>query len=129
MAGFSGRTISLTWDSAALAGVREKSVALNGEAIDITSDDDDGWRALLEEPGENQVNLSLSGVSKEDTLRADWFAGDRTKAVVLTYPNGGVLSGDFYLANYTDTGPYNDATTFECELQSTGEVSYTPGSP
>lgn len=33
-----------------LAGVREKGVELNGEPIDITSDDDDGWRTLLTIP-------------------------------------------------------------------------------
>jgi predicted secreted protein len=30
------------------------------------------------------------------------------------------------LANYTSTGPYNDAETFQAELQSSGEVTYTP---
>jgi TP901-1 family phage major tail protein len=126
MARFLGRKILFTWGGAAVEGVREKSVQLNGEAVDVTGDDDLGWRALLEEAGEDQVDISLSGVTKSDALKRDWFAKTRTKPVTVTYPDGGVLSGTFFLASYADTGPYNDATTFEAEIQSSGPVTYTP---
>lgn len=120
-----GRKIELTWGGAAIPGVREKAVALNGEPIDITSDDSLGWRELLsDDPAENQVTLSISGVTKSFKLKQDWFANNRMQAVTITYPDGGVLTGNFYLASYTDTGPYNDATTFECELQSSGVVAF-----
>ena len=61
-----------------------------------------------------------------DKLKDDWFNGDRMQTATITYPDGGVLSGTFFLASYTDTGAYNDATTFQAELQSSGPVSYTP---
>lgn len=121
-----GRNLTLTWGGSAVAKVREKSAALNGEAVDLSSDDDNGWRALDTGAGQNEVNLSLSGVLASDALKTDWFDGDRTKAVALTYPDGGVLAGNFYLASYTETAPYNEAVTFECELQSSGAVTYTP---
>ena len=121
-----GRAITLTWDGAAIQGVREKGVALNGEAIDITSDEDDGWRTLLDVPGQNEVNITLSGVTKSTVLRAAWFSGSRTETVVVTYPSGGSFTGSFYLASYSEAAPYNDAFTFDAELQSTGEVTYTP---
>jgi predicted secreted protein len=127
MTGFLGRSIALTWDGASVAGVREKKKALSGAAVDVTSDEDNGWRTLLEDPQQNEVNLSLSGVTKSDVLRSAWFSGDRTATATLTYPDGGVLSGTFYLATYNETGPYNNATTFDCELQSSGAVTYTPG--
>ena len=134
MPSFKGRAIALTWgddggDPATpqpIGGVREKSVALNGEAIDVSDDDSAGWRELLDVAGENQVDLSVSGLTKSDLLKQDWFAGNRTKVATLTYPDGGVLSATFYMANYTDTGPYNDATTFEAEFQSSGPATYTP---
>jgi predicted secreted protein len=47
------------------------------------------------------------------------------QTATITYPDGGVLSGTFFLASYTDTGAYHDATTFQAELQSSGPVSYT----
>jgi len=126
MVGFIGRKIVLTWDGAAVDGVREKGIALNGEPVDVTDDVSDGWRELLAEAGEHQVNVSLSGVTKSDTLKEAWFdVTDRIKAVTITYPDGGVLAGNFFLATFSETGPYNDATTFEAEIQSSGAVTYT----
>lgn len=123
-----GRTIELTWSGAAIPGVREKSVALNGEPIDITSDDSLGWRELLStDPAENQVNISVSGVTKSFAMKQTWFSNNRMRTATITYPDGSVLSGEFYMVSYTDTGPYNDAITFEAELQSSGPVAF--GSP
>lgn len=126
MSGFNGRAIALLWNSLAVAGVREKSIKLDGSAVDVTSDESNGWQTLLAEAGENKVEIGISGVTKSDALKADWFAGNRTRAVSITYPDGGVLAGTFYLASYSDKGPYKDATTFEASLMSTGAVTYTP---
>lgn len=126
MTAHAGRAITLTWNAVEVAGVRQKGIALNGEAIDVTSDEDDGWRTLLTVAGQNEVTISLSGVTKSNALITDWFAGTRTRAVVITYPDGGEISGNFFLSAYTDTGPYNDATTFEATLVSTGAVAYDP---
>ena len=127
MVGFIGRKIVLTWDGAAVDGVREKGIALNGEPVDVTDDVSDGWREVLAEAGEHQVNVSLSGVTKSDALKEAWFdVTDRIKTATITYPDGGVLSGSFFLATFSETGPYNDATTFEAEVQSSGAVTYTP---
>lgn len=121
-----GRALALEWDGTPVAGVREKSIALNGEPIDVTDDDDDGWRALLaDEAAQNEVTISVNGVTKDDTLRAAWF-GTRTSAMTVTFPDGGTISGNFFLQSYTETGAYNDAVTFEAEFQSSGIVTYTP---
>lgn len=128
MVGFIGRKIVLTWDGAAIDGVREKGIALNGEPVDVTDDNSDGWREVLAEAGEHQVNVSLSGVTKSDVLKEAWFdVEDRIKAVTITYPDGGVLALNAFLGTFSETGPYNDAVTFEAELVSTGAVTFTPG--
>lgn len=126
MAGHLGREVEFEWNSAIIAGVREKGIALNGEAINVSSDEDNGWRTVLAEAGENQVDVSLSGVTKDVRLKTDWFAGTRTRTATITWPNGDVLSGTFFLAALNLTGPYNDAETFEATLQSTGAVTFTP---
>lgn len=123
-----GRNLSFTWNGAVIAGVREKGVSIAGEPVDVTSDEDSGWRTLLTVAGQNEVSVSLSGVTKDKQLITDWFAGTRTRAAVLTYPDGSVLSGNFFLSTYNDTGPYNDAITFDAQIVSTGEVEFTPGS-
>lgn len=109
-----------------IAGIREKSIAINGEPIDVTSDEDNGWRLLLTVAAQNEVTISISGVTKDRKLIVDFFAGTRTRALTIQYPGGDELSGTFYLASLTEGEPYNDASTFEAELQSSGVVTYTP---
>jgi predicted secreted protein len=132
MAARVGRKIKFKWGTAAplaeIPGVREKGVTLNGEAIDTTADDNNGWRELLADAAQNQVDVSLSGVTKSHVLKADWFGGTRTKLAEIEYDDGAKIAGTFFLSNYAETGVYNDAATFEATLMSTGVVTYTPGS-
>ena len=78
MTASAGRAVTLTWgpDSPpqAIAGAKEKDLTLNGAPIDISSDDDIGWRTLLSVPGQKQVDIKISGVTKDRNLIADWFA-------------------------------------------------------
>jgi predicted secreted protein len=124
-----GRTAILSWNSSntAILGIREKSFALAGEPIDVTSDEDDGWRQLLTVPSQQQIDVSVSGVTKDDTLRTAWFSGDYVANVIFYLSDNSTISGTFFLASYTETMPYNEAITFEATLQSTGTVIYTPG--
>ncbi|HVQ43355.1 MAG TPA: phage tail tube protein [Candidatus Saccharimonadia bacterium] len=108
-------------------GVREKGVECNGEAIDITSDEDDGVRTLLTIPAEDQVNITLSGVTKDTRMKAAWFARERMNNITLRYPDGSTISGDFFMTTYTEGENYKEATTFQSTLQSSGVVTFTPG--
>lgn len=126
MAATLGRKILLEWEDEEIPGVREKGININGEPVDLTSDDDNGWRTLHDEAGQNQIDITVSGVTKSHALRADWFAGTRTKTLEITdSTNGGVIAGEFFLASYNETGTYNEAVTFEATFQSTGAVTYT----
>lgn len=123
-----GRQVAFAWNAAAVLGVREKGVTFDGAPIDLTSDENSGWQTLSTLPGLNKVTISLSGVIKDRRLKDDWNAGTRTRTASLTYPDGTVVSGTFYLANYKEGTPYKDAVTFDAELQSSGAITYTPGS-
>lgn len=126
--GFPGRDVTLLWNGLPIGGVREKAITLNGEPIDVTSDDDLGWRNLLSTAAQFQVDLKISGVSKTHILKIDWFNKNFTRAAVLTYPNGSIISGNFFLSEFVETGTYNDAVTFEATLMSDGPATYVPGS-
>ncbi len=126
--GFPGRDVVMLWNGVAIGGVREKAITLNGEPIDVTSDDDAGWRNLLSVAAQYQLDIKVSGVSKAHTLKIDWFNKNFTRAVTLTYPNGSIISGNFFLSEFAETGTYNDAVTFEATLMSDGPVTYVPGS-
>lgn len=132
-----GRTLNLYWGDESptplVAGIREKGIELNGDPVDITNDDSDGWRQLLDAAQINMVNIPCSGVLLNDTLRADWVAGAsatdrRMQAAVFQWPDGATLAGEFYLAEYSETGSHDGEVTFEATFQSNGAVTYTAGS-
>lgn len=130
-----GRTITVYWGTEspqpAVAGIREKSITLSGEAVDITNDDSNGWRQLLDAAQVNGVEMSASGVLLNDTLRADWFAGastpgSRMQPTTFEYPDGGTVTGTFYLQEYSETGNHDGEITFEATWMSNGVVAYAP---
>ncbi len=127
MPGEVGRDVSFTWDGVEILGVQEKAINRTGNAIDVTSDEDDGHRTLLTKPSVNETNISLSGTLKSDKLANDFASGARTKPVVITYPNGRTITGTFFLQSYNETAPSNDAVKWTAECLSTGEVVETPG--
>lgn len=126
MAAAKGRELLIKKGSTVLAGVRTKGVSINGEPIDITSDDDDGYRTLLSDAGTYSVDLSVEGITKDDTLRTVILAGGSLMLTDITidYPNGKTLSGNFFLNSLEETGTYNEAVTFSGSLQSSGTFTY-----
>lgn len=118
--------------SVTIAGVRTKGVAVNAEPVDITSDDSSGWRELLAEPGQQQVDLSVSGITDNDTFRGKALTAPGSKSMEslqIDYPDGSTLSGSWFIASYTETGEYNGSVTFEMELQSSGTLTFSAASP
>ena len=131
-----GRTITLYWGPQspqhAVAGIREKSVTLAGDPVDITNDDSSGWRELLDAPQISQVEISCSGVLLNDTLRADWFnghaaTGSRLQNAAFEYSDGGEIAGNFYMSEYSETGNHDGEITFEATFMSSGAITYTAG--
>lgn len=128
MAGEYGRKVAFTWESSPVLGVREKSLTVNGEPVNVTSDEDDGVQVLLAEDAETSVQIELSGVTKDAIFKEAKLAGGASLqgTASLTYTDGGVLSGTFQLGPYSEGIPYNEAVTFTQTLMSTGAVTYTP---
>jgi predicted secreted protein len=123
-----GRQVTITWGGTALVGVRQKAIAINGAPLDITSDDDSGWRKLLTTKDVKSVDITISGVAASDILKAD-AAADQAKAVIVTYPSGFSISGTFNAVDYNETDEYKTEGTFECKLLSSGTVTFTSPSP
>lgn len=124
-----GRDVTMTWGGQALLGIREKKLNCNDEPINISSGEDGGVQVLLESSGEDSIEISLTGVSKDQILKNAYMAGgaSRRNTAVLTYPNGATLSGTFQLSGWKEGQPYKEAITFEVTLKSSGAWSFTPG--
>lgn len=122
---FKGRKVRVKWKGEYIRGLREKGIAMAGEPVDITSDDDDGWRTLADENGaaQDNIDISLSGINKVSVLREDWMARERTGELIVEYPTGHQLSGTFVMVNHTDANPYNESSTYEVTFQNSGAVT------
>lgn len=126
MAANVGRQLVIKRGGSTVAGVRTKSVTINNEAIDVTTDDDTGYRTLLEEPGQKQIDLSVEGLTKDDNLLQS--AADGTtliEAYTIEFPSGATITGDFRFNNLELGAEYNAAITFTAEIQSTGSYTFT----
>jgi len=123
-----GRNLKIKRGGTVIAAVRNKSLSMAGEPIDITSDDDSGFRTLLAEAGQRSIDMSVEGVTKDSVLRIAMLSGSSLLLTDITveWPNGDGLSGDFFLNSLEESGAYNDAVTFSGSLQSSGEYTFTP---
>lgn len=133
MPGIRGRAVVIRRGGVNLAGVRTKSISINGSPIDVTNDDDDGVRKLLDQPGQLDVEISVSGIVLNATLRNEALStSDRVANTQFIFggfegspANTHGFIGDFFLAGYTETGEYQGVVVFEATFQSAGAVTYT----
>lgn len=129
MAAAIGRKLIVKRDGQVIAGLRSRTMTLNGEPVDVTSDDDSGAQTLLPEAGQVSFNISFSGVMKDDTLlEAHQAMGAAAvfEDLEIEFPSGATLTGSFFFSSLTVTGEYNDAITIEGEFQSSGLATFTP---
>jgi predicted secreted protein len=128
-----GRAITFTKNSGAgpdvIVGIRTKTLSYGAETIDITTDDDDGWRRILETAvAQRQFDFAFEGLVNNDEVLeiAASAEGLLVGNYTLTMPGIGTITGKFVFAGWEKTGAYNDATTFSITAQSTEECTVTP---
>jgi TP901-1 family phage major tail protein len=130
MAGFNGRSLTIDWDSVTLVGVRTRGVTNTNEMVDVTTDDDSGWRTLLATPGVKSVEVTVGGISSDEVLLAEFYNALTTgETLQIDLPsslaNPGNISGTFHLASFEVTGEHDGSVEFSSTFQSSGTVTYT----
>ena len=135
MAGFNGRALTLDWDTTTLVGVRTRGFTINNEHVDVTTDDDSGWRTLLADPGLRSVEVTVGGITSDEILIAEIMQASITGEVLdVMLPTGtatgiitpGKLSGNFHVSSYEQTGEHDGAVEFSATFMSDGAITYTP---
>jgi TP901-1 family phage major tail protein len=130
MAGYNGRALVIEWDTVDLVGVRTKTYSVTNDYVDVTTDDDDGWRTLLADPGLRSVEVSVGGITSDQVLLAEIMKANITGEpldVELPTATGAQLSGTFVVSSYEGTGEHDGAYEFSATFMSAGEVTYTAG--
>lgn len=129
MARQNGRDLRIKRGATVVAVVNTKTININNNPVDVTGDDDDGFVTLLERPGTKQITCDVSGFTDDSTIRdvavtgtgllaehtIEWLSSDGLGTVVYA------VTGDFYLATFSETGASDGGLEFSASLQSSGE--------
>lgn len=129
MAGANGRALTIDWDSVTLVGVRTKGYTITNDYVDVTTDDDDGWRTLLADPGLRSVEVTVGGISSDQVLIAEMMKANITgEPLSIGLPTTtGTLAGTFLLSSFEQSGEHDGAVEFSATFMSSGAVTYTAG--
>lgn len=129
MAGANGRALTLDWDAVTLAGVRTKGYTITNDHVDVTTDDDDGWRALLADPGLRSMEVTVGGISSDQVLLAEILKASITGETLTTQlpTTTGTLAGLFFISSFEQSGEHDGAVEFSATFMSSGVITYTAG--
>jgi len=130
MAGFNGRAMTIDWDSTTLVGIRTRGFTVTNDYVDVTTDDDSGWRTLLANPGVRSVEVTAGGITSDEVLLAAIMAGSVSgEALSIELPTSlavpGSVAGTFLVSSFEETGEHDGAVEFTATFMSTGAVTYT----
>ncbi len=130
MAGFNGRELTFDWSSTTLAGVVTRGLTITNDFVDVTTDDDSGWRTLLADPGVRSVEVTLGGVTTDEVLLKAIMAASVTSEVLKadlpsSLATPGNLSGSYLVSSYETSGETDGKVDFSATFMSTGAVTYT----
>lgn len=129
MTATNGRALTLSWDGTVLAGVRTKGYTVTNDYVDVTTDDENGWRTLLATPGLRSLEATVGGITKDQVLLAEIMKANITgEPLTVNLPTTtGTLAGTFLVSSFEETGEHDGATEFTATFMSSGAVVYTAG--
>ena len=128
MAAISGRDLIVKKASTAIAAVRTTGISVDNSPVDITSNDDAGFRTLGGFSGVRSMDITLEGVWS-DTVVSDLAYGADSGLLLtdVTIEDGqDTISGDFFLASFERSGSHDGEVTYSATLQSSGAWTVTP---
>jgi TP901-1 family phage major tail protein len=129
MAGANGRALQIKWDGVTLVGVRTRGYTITNDYVDVTTDDDSGWRTLLANPGLRSMEATVSGISSDQVLIAEVMKASITgEPLTVELPTTtGTLAGTFLCSSFEQSGEHDGAVEFSATFMSSGAVTYTAG--
>ena len=128
---FLGREIRLTPNDSGdqlVLGVRSKTLSLIGEALDITSDDDDSWQRFMTEAPRKGISMTVDGIAKGGFMKAVAEAGNvlALENYDAFCPNVGTWTGNWVVSGISISGETDGLATFSATINSNGELTFDP---
>lgn len=112
-----------------LAGLRNRGIRLNAEAVDITNADSVGsWRELLDVAGVHTATMTGDGVAVDEAADGALIAahiGGNVRDGKILVPAIGTFEGKFKVTAYELAGVFNKEVTRTLTLESAGQIVFT----
>lgn len=126
--GIIGREVTFTIGGSAVLGVLTKGISFTNEMLDTTDDDSAGWMEFLATAGLKSAEFTVSAQLKNLEMVNAYFNSSQIFEVVVTYPEGSVLTFDAALTGAPSlTHNTNELSEHEYSFTSSGPVVFTPG--
>ena len=127
-----GRLAEVRRGATMIGGVRVSTIAFAAEPIDVTDRDSNGIIELLATAATQQVTLTVEGIYTDVTLRTIAMTPATSKLLTdLTFKFADALTaadtlgGNFFMTEYEEGNPHDDATTFSATFVSSGPWALT----
>jgi len=115
-----------------VGGLRDTSITINEQEVDVTSKDDAGVRQLLAGNILKSLSVSGSGVFKDDAIielvRDDALAGTHSNYQLVipgTATAGGIYEGAFRITSMEEAGSHDGEVNYSLSLESDGTITFT----
>lgn len=104
-----------------IGALKTKSATINNEPIDVTTDDDDGYRKLIEDvSGTRSCDIKAEGILKDRTALMADAIGSTAHTLRLAVPGVVQIDGTFKMASFELGAEMEDGVTFSASFQSSG---------
>lgn len=131
----SGAAISMDAAEASLSillfkstgGLRSKSMSFSAEGIDITNEESDEWKVMLDKAGMRSMEISGSGVYNNypvfQTLVTKFLANELTCLMFVEVKTGRIYEGCFKLTSLEVSGDYDAESNYSISAASSGAIT------
>lgn len=111
-----------------VAGLKNTTLSLNNEMVDVTTKSSNGYRTLLAQAGVQSLTITASGTAESDsgfeTLQNYSFANS-INTMNMIFGDGDTIEGSFQVTKFEIAGEYNGAQLFNITLESSGQWTFT----
>ena len=110
-----------------VAGLRDPSITMNAETIDVTNKDSSKVRTLLPDAGIQSFSVSGSGVFTDSAGEASVrtaFAASTFSNFQTIIPDFGTFTGSMQVVSIEYAGSYNGEVTYSMSFESAGAITF-----
>lgn len=108
-------------------GLRSKSLSFSAEGIDITNEESDEWKTMLDKAGMRSLEISGSGVYNNypvfQTLVDKFLANELTCLMFVEVKTGKLYEGCFKLTSLEISGDYDAESNYSISAASSGTIT------